>query len=97
MAVAVSAGICSFAACSNGENTENAEQTVTIYDFERGTFGVGMAATFGKIELNRAEEYVSSGKSSLKLMPSSEKSKALICILHFLRRSLDSAIRILPN
>lgn len=83
MAVAVSAGICSFAACSNGENTENAEQTVTIYDFERGTFGVGMAATFGKIELNRAEEYVSSGKSSLKLMPSSEKSKAPYMYLAF--------------
>ena len=61
----------SLTGCAKEEKSEiPQEETVTLYNFEKGTAAVRMALQFGKIEPNETAEYVKEGKRSLKLSPS---------------------------
>lgn len=48
----------------------NQNESIVLYDFEKGLFNVRMNSSFGKITLNKDENYVSGGKQSAKLEPS---------------------------
>ena len=80
LAAIVAAAMVAFTACTDdGAKTE--ERTL-LYDFEAGTFGVGISSTFGKITVNDDEAYVASGTHSLKLAPSKD-SRAPYMYLSF--------------
>lgn len=68
--------IFSVSGCKNKDAEENADGYYTVYDFEKGIQGVRMVSdhgrSFGKITINEDQDFVKSGKRSIKLEPSNK-------------------------
>ena len=65
--------IFSVSGCINKDTEENSNGYSTVYDFEKGIQGVRMVSdysrSFGRITINEDNEFVKSGKRSIKLEP----------------------------